>query len=512
MKNPKNKQTIVINGHISLEDLVAVSRYNATVEFSKAFTERVIKCRTFVDEFSKAEQPIYGITTGLGDNVKKFISVEDRKIIQQNHLRSHATSVGEPANDEIVRAIMFVMLCQLGHGYSGIRIETLEQIKKLLNHNIIPYVPMHGSVGYLSLEAHIALVLTGEGKAYVDKKLMSGKDALNIKKLSKIEIESKEGLSLVSGTTSVTGIGALALYDAIQVSKTADISASISLESLKGTLMAFDDRIMRVRPHEDQVNTASNVRRLLSGSEIVQKYDGYRVQDALSLRCIPQLHGASKRQLKDALEVIEIELNASCDNPLIFEEEDAAVALMGCNADGSYVGMSMDALNIAITGLGKMSERRTDRLLNSHVSELPAFLVNNPGLNNGLMISQYTSAGLVAQMRLHAHPATIDNNITCAVQEDYISMGFNASMQAYKNVGFLKYIIATELFTGLQAKDFYEEKSSECLEKLRKEVRVHVPFIKEDCNMSDYIEQLAVMIQEGEILDTVESLVGPLDF
>jgi len=512
MRNPKTMKTVVIDGYVEIEDLIAVARYGAKVEFSDAFVARVVKCRAFVDQFSKEEQPIYGITTGLGDNVKKFINQEERKIIQQNHLRSHATSVGEPASDELVRSIMFVMLCQLGHGYSGIRIETLNQIQNLLNHGITPYVPMHGSVGYLSLEAHIALVLTGEGKAYVDDVLMSGLEALSIRKLEKIEIESKEGLSLVSGTTSVTGIGALALYDAIQLSKTADISASISLESLKGTLMAFDERIMKVRPHEDQMNTASNVRRLLEGSEIVKKYDGYRVQDALSLRCIPQLHGASKRQLKDALDVILIELNASCDNPLIFEEDDAAVALMGCNADGSYVGMSMDALNIAITGLGKMSERRTDRMLNSHVSELPAFLVNNPGLNNGLMIPQYSSAGLVAQMRLHSHPATIDNNITCAIQEDYISMGFNASMQAYKNVGFLKYIVATELFTGLQAKDFYEENSSECLEKLRSDIRRDVPFIEEDCNMSDYIEHIACMIHECEVIGSVESVIGVLEF
>jgi histidine ammonia-lyase len=511
-KYPNDIKEVTLASNITLNEIVAVARYGARVHFSKEYIERVNKYRGFVEAFAENNERVYGITTGLGDNVKIMIDREKRKDINRNHLRAHATSVGEPATKESVRAMMIVMLSHMGNGHAAVSLNTLTQMKDMLNNGITPYVPKNGSVGYLTLEAHISLVMLGEGKAYVEGILLDGDEALKLKNMKPIEADIKEGLSLVSGTTSVTAFGALALYDAILYAKVADISSAMSLEVLKGTMMAFDERIMKARPHVDQYNTAGNVRKILEGSEIVKKYEGYRVQDALSLRCIPQLHGAAKKIINDALVTMEIEINSSVDNPLIFEEDGKGISLMGCNADGSYVGISMDSLNIAVTNLGKMAERRTHRMVNSHVSELPPFLIENPGFNNGFMMPQYTAAGLVGQMRLKCHPATIDNNITCANQEDYLSMGFNASLQAYENMSHLKYILAIEIMHSIQAGDFYEESSSKGVEKVRSLVRQEVPFVTEDCNMHPYIEYIADLIEDGSLVRTLEEEVGSLLF
>ena len=508
-----NISKVTLGKSVTLDDIVAVARYDAVVEFSNEYVDRVNKCRKLVDKFSDEGKAIYGITTGLGDNWSKFISKEDRDIIQRNHILSHATSVGEPIERECVRAIMFTMLTQLGTGYTGIRIETLEQIKNLLNNKITPFVPKHGSVGYIGLEAHIGLVLIGEGHAWYKDELLTGDEALKAVGLKPIELKSKEGLSLVSGTTSVTGITSLALYDAIIAARTADISGAMSLEVLKGTLMAMDERIMNVRPHIDQKNTASNIRRILEDSEIIETYKNYRVQDALSLRCMPQLHGAAKRVINDSIKTIETELNSAVDNPLIFSEEGDGVALMGCNADGAYAGIIADTIAIATTNLMKMSERRIDRLVNRHVSELPPFLNANPGLNNGLMIPQYSAAGLIGEMRLHCHPATIDNVTTCANQEDYVNMGYNAALQAYECISLSKYILAIELMFACQAQNFYKElKPSSATKEVCDLVRETVPFIEHDVNTYPYMEHIAGLVSNGEIIDVVENQIGKLDF
>jgi len=513
LKNPKKLSTVTLGGSIRIEDVVAVARYGATVEFSKDYTIRVIKCRELVEMISKEEDAIYGITTGLGENWKKKISIEDREIVQRNNLRSHACSLGDPIEVEAVRAMMFVMLQHLGSGYTGIRLETLEVIKTLLNEGITPFVPKHGSVGYLCLEAHIALVLIGEGKAFVDGQVYEGAEALKMKGITSTTISSKEGLSLTSGTTSVTALTALGLFDALTMAKSVDIIGAMSLEVLKGTLMAMDERIMKLRPHVDQGHSASNIRSILKGSEIIEAHKGHRVQDALSLRSMPQLHGAAKKSLKDSLETLHIELNASVDNPLVFEEDGKGFALMGCNADGTYVGLSADISSVALGNLAKMSERRVDRLVNPHVNELPAFLNHNPGLNNGLMIPQYAAAGIMGQIKILCHPATIDNFVTCANQEDYVSMAYNSAKKFYDIGQLAKYILSTELFNACQAQDFYKElKPSPVTLKVKQHVRGFVPFVEEDCNMSPYIEALADMIMEQELIEIVEEAIGEMAF
>lgn len=507
-------EKIILGNKISIEDVVNVSRYNYFVEFSEEYILRVNRCRKYVDKLSMEGKAIYGITTGLGDNCNKFINESEREIIQKNTILSHTCSVGEPLKNECVRAMMCVMLVHFGTGHTGIKIETLELIKSLLNNDVIPYVPRHGSVGYLCLEANIGEVLIGEGRVYYENKLMSTKEVFEKLNLKPIKLSSKEGLTIISGTTSVTALTSLALYDAVNLAKISDISGSLTMEVLKGTLMAMDDRIMQVRPHEDQINTAYNIRKILSDSEIIDRYKGSKVQDALSIRCMPQLHGSVKKIIKDCLKTLDIELSSSVDNPLIFiEDDDDGIALMGCNADGSYVGMAADALAIAITNLSKMSERRIDRLVNRHVSGMPAFLNKNPGLNNGLMIVQYAAAGILGEMRIACHPATIDNIPTCANQEDYVSMGYNAALKAYECVELSKYIFAIELLCGVQALDFYDDLNCSSATKIVYDtIRQSVPFIENDVNLNPYMENIAEKIKNEKIIESVESIIGKLHF
>lgn len=506
-------EKVILGGKNTLEQVVAVARYHAEVEFSEEYKNRVNKCREYVEKFSREGKAIYGITTGLGDNCRKFIPEEDRVKIQRNHILAHTVAVGEPLAEEGVRAMMFVMLLHFGTGHTGFRLETLELIRECLNKNVVPRVPKHGSVGYLGLESHIGMVLIGEGKAYYEGELCSGREALEMAGLKPVVLGSKEGLTMVSGTTSVTALTCLAYYDGIMLAKTADISGAFSLEMLKGTLRAMDERIMNTRPHPGQLKTAENIRNLLAGSEIIEKYKDYRVQDALSLRCMPQLHGAVKKALADGLEAIEIELNSSVDNPLIFWDGDEAEALMGCNADGTYLGMASDFLCIALADLLKMAERRTDRLVNRHVSELPAFLNASADFNDGLMMIQYTAAGLIGEMRLLAHPAVVDNVETCANQEDYVNMGYNAAKKAYDCVKAAQYILAIELICDAQAKEFYPElKSSPAIEGVYAKIREVMPAMEDDVALEPYIEEVKNLIVEGEIVKAAQDKGVELKF
>ncbi|MBM7616146.1 HAL/PAL/TAL family ammonia-lyase [Alkaliphilus hydrothermalis] len=514
MINPITIEKVVLGSTLTIEEVVAIARYDKKVEFSKEYIDRVLESRKLVEKFSNEERVVYGITTGLGDNCREFINKADREIIQINNLRSHATSLGAPLNRECVRAIMVAMIQQLGSGYTGIRLETVDKIRELLNKGVTPFAPRHGSVGYIGIEAHIALVIIGEGKAYYKGQLLSGAEALREARIEPTVISSKEGLSLVSGTSSVTGLTCLSIYDAMIIGKTNDISGSMSLEVLKGTLMAMDERLMAVRPHANQSSTAYNIRTILKDSEILEKYQGHRVQDALSLRCMPQLHGAAKKSIADGKVTIDIELNSSVDNPHLFKtSSDNGVAVMGCNADAAYVGITADTLCISIGNMVKMSERRIDRMVNRYVSDLPAFLNSNPGLNNGLMIPQYAAAGIVGEIRLLTHPATVDNVPTCAFQEDYVSMGYNAALKAYNCMELARYVIAIEIMTSVQAQDFYKDlKPATATKAVYDLVRKDVLFVNEDRNMHPDMECIAGLIKEGAIIAAVERVVGELKF
>lgn len=507
-------EQVTINGSNALSDVIAVARNHQQVVFSDRYVQRVRRCREQVDAFSKGGEAIYGITTGLGDNWRRFIPEEDRIRIQHNHILAHTCAVGEPVKEECVRAMMLVMLLHFGSGHTGIRLETLELLRQMLNRGVTPRVPGHGSVGYISLEAHIGMVLIGEGKAWYQGELLDGKEALARAGLAPAVLSSKEGLTIVSGTTSVTAFAALALYDAVTLALTADISGAFSLEVLKGTLMAMDKRIMDARPHPDQGRTAANIRAILADSPIVKKYRGHRVQDALSIRCIPQLHGAVKKTIRDGLDTLAIELNSSVDNPLVFEDgKGGAEALMGCNADGSYLGMATDYLAIAVTDLCKMSASRIDRLLNRLVSELPAFLNKNAEYNDGLMMIQYAAAGILGEMRILSHPAVVDNLTTCANQEDYISMGYNAAKKAYDLMELASYIIAIELICDGQALDCYEGIGpSSATGRVHALLREDVPELTDDAPLTPMIEKTAAQVRAGKYIEAVEAVTGRLKF
>lgn len=508
----KEIKKVILGNNITLEEFVAVARFGAYVEFSEEYNQRVKMSRHLVKKWLEESRVIYGVNTGFGALSTELISSNETAQLQRNILLSHATSVGEPLAEEDVRATILMVLQNLGQGYSGVRIETLEMYRQFLNLRLTPYTPREGSVGYLSLEAHIALVLVGEGKAYVNGELLPGKDALKQAGLDPIILSAKEGLALTSGTTSPTGIGCLALYDMLKAVTAADIIGAMTLEVLKGTTRAFDDRLMSVRPHQEQRNTAANVREILEDSMIAKSSVNYRLQDALSLRAIPQLHGAAKKTLNDASRTFEIEINSCSDNPILWPGEEDAEAISGCNCDSSYVGIELDSTCIAATAVGKMSERRNNRLINGHLSGFPSFLINKAGLNSGLMIPQYSQAGLLNDMKILSHPATVDSIPTCADQEDYVAMGYNSAKKAREVAKKLEYVLAIELLSIYSAHQFVESDLSpgSASQAVLSRIAQSVPKMEEDMYIYPHLETLREIIHSGEIIECVESTIGKL--
>ncbi len=505
---------VILGEKLSLEEFMAVVRYGALVEFSEEYRNRVKRNNSLVGKWIQEGKVIYGVNTGFGALSTEIISREETSQLQRNILLSHATSIGETLSEEDVRATILMVLQNLGQGYSGVRLETLEMYRQFLNLRLTPFAPKEGSVGYLSPEAHMALVLIGEGKAFIKGELLPAKDALAKVGLSPIKLSAKEGLALTSGTTSATGIGAVALYDMLKAATTADIIGAMALEVLKGTTRAFDDRLMSVRPHEDQRKTAANVRKILQDSSIAKEFIDYRLQDALSIRAIPQLHGAAKKTLNDALKTIEIEMNSCCDNPILWPEEGEGEsgAISGCNCDSSYVGIELDSACIAATAIAKMSERRNNRLINGRLSEYPSFLVKNPGLNSGLMIPQYTQAGLLNDMKMLSHPATIDNIPTCADQEDYVAMGYNSAKKAREVAKKLEGILAIELLSIYCAHQFINSPLSPgtASKVVLELIAQYVPVLEEDTYLYPHIQTMIHLVHSHKILDCVEEKIGKL--
>lgn len=359
----------------------------------------------------------------------------------------------------------------------------------------------------------MARVIEGDGKAYYDGQLIPASEALEKAGIKPLMLSSKEGLALISGTTSATSFAAIAVYDMLKAAASADVIAALSLESSRGIIKAFDPRVMKIRPHEEQAATASNVRRILADSEVIRECANDRIQDALSLRCIPQLHGAAKKTLKDALKTIETEMNSCCDNPIIWPENGDSEVISACNPDSSYVGIEMDSACIAATSLAKMSERRNNRLIDENLGNYPSFLISNPGLNSGLMIPQYTQAGLLNDMRILSTPATIDNTPTCNNQEDYVAMGYNAAKKAISVTEKLEYILAIELLSDYQTLNFTAEgpARSSVSNAIYEEIEKEVPLMKEDYYLYEPIEFLRDLIHSGRILELTAEKIGNLE-
>ena len=499
---------------MTLIGLVRVARQGASVQSTSEAEEQISQTRKLIEKWVDAEETIYGVTTGFGLLSDVTISKEDTQKLQKNILMSHAAGVGEIMEPETVRAMMLLRIKDLARGHSGIRLKTFNGLINLLNSGIVPVVPEKGSVGAsgdLCPLAHLSLVLIGMGEALVDGKRMSGKAALDSRGLEPIVLEAGEGLALVNGTQAMTGIGGLAVFDALHLSKMIDVAASMSLEVLMGSRTEFDPRIQKVRPHPGQAAVADNMLSITRNSEIISSHkDCSRVQDAYTLRCSPQVHGASFDAIHYAAGVIETEMNSSTNNPLFFHKDGEF--LPGGNFHGQPVALVMDFLGIAVSELANISERRIERLVNPMLSGLPAFLVKESGLNSGFMIVQYTAAALVSENKVLSHPASVDSIPTSANKEDHVSMGTIAARKAREIVRNTENVIAIELLCAAQALDvFTNMKPGEGTEAAYTVIRREVSRLDEDRVLSTDIEAVKNLMKSGEILAVVEARVGELN-
>ncbi len=508
------KKIILGMDNMTLNDLIAIAREGYGVEISANSEKRILKSRRLIEKWVKEEKAVYGVTTGFGALSDVTISKSDTKILQKNILMSHSAGVGDPLDKEVVRAIMALRIKDLARGNSGISLETVNMLIKLLNKDIIPVVPEKGSVGAsgdLIPLAHLSLVLMGEGQAICDGQIISGRKALYENGLEPIELGAGEGLALVNGTQVMTAIGALAVYDAINLCKLTDIAAAMSLEVLMGSRTEFDPRIHQVRPHPGQAGAADNMLRLIKDSEIITSHkDCRRIQDAYTLRCSPQVHGASRDAVEYAAKVIETEINSSTNNPLIFA--DSEEFLLGGNFHGQPVALALDFLCMAVSELANISERRIERLVNPKLSGLPAFLVKNGGLNSGFMITQYAAAALVSENKVLSHPACVDSIPTSANKEDHVSMGTISARKAREIVKNTENVIAIELLCGAQAMDLFTNmKPGKGVMAAYKTIRKAVPHLDRDRILYKDAEKIKELMRTGELADEVEKKVGELN-
>lgn len=505
---------VIIDGNsLTIEDFINVVRKNYIVQLSEEAVERVTKSRKIVDKFVNEEKVVYGITTGFGKFSDVFISKDKTKKLQRNLIVSHACGVGEPLNEEIVRGIMLLRANALSKGFSGIRLSTLNTLLDMLNKGVHPVIPEKGSLGAsgdLAPLAHMVLVMLGEGEAYYHGERMPGDKAMKLAGIPIVELTSKEGLALINGTQVMTSIGTLALYDSINLAKTADIISALTMEALNGIVTAFDERVQLVRAHKGQINTAKNILKIVEGSNMTTKQGELRVQDAYSLRCIPQIHGASKDAIEYVKEKVNIEINSATDNPLIFNEEEDAIS--GGNFHGEPMALSFDFLGIALSELANVSERRIERLVNPALSGLPAFLAENGGLNSGFMIVQYSAASLVSENKVLAHPASVDSIPSSANQEDHVSMGTIAARKARDILGNARKVLAMELLSACQAIDLRGNKGLGKGTRIAYSiVRDNISKIDDDRIMYKEINKCEDLIKSNTILEQVEKEIGKLN-
>jgi histidine ammonia-lyase len=498
---------------MTLEDLVAIAREGSGVRLKRESEERITRARELVEKWVRQGKTIYGVTTGFGALSDVAISREDTERLQENIIMSHSAGVGDFLDGETVRAVIALRIKELARGHSGIRLETVHRLQELLNRGIYPVVPEKGSVGAsgdLAPLAHLSLVLLGKGEAFYRGQRMPGGEALKVGGIQPLRLEAGEGLALVNGTQVMTAIGGLAVYDASRLSKMADIAAAMSLEVLMGTNVEFDPRIHQVKPHPGQIAAADNMRRITQNSEIISSHrDCSRIQDAYTLRCSPQVHGASKDAIAFARNVVETEMNSSTDNPLIFEE--SGEFLLGGNFHGQHVALAMDFLGMAISELGNIAERRIERLVNPQLSGLPAFLVTNGGINSGFMIAQYTAAALVSENKVLSHPACVDSIPTSANKEDHVSMGTISARKCRDIVKNTEHVIAIELLCGAQAMDLFTNmKAGEGTRSAYGVIRGSVPHLERDRVLSEDIGAVVKLLRSGKILEEVEGGVGAL--
>ena len=467
---------------------------------SKEAKDNINKCRDFLDKKTDDNtEPVYGITTGFGSLYNKHISRNDLTILQENLVKSHSCSVGTPVDKVVVKLMLLLKAHAISLGFSGVQLSTVERILDFYNNDIYPVVYDRGSLGAsgdLAPLANLFLPLIGEGEVEFDGKRLSGKEILEIFGWKPIHLESKEGLALLNGTQFMEANGIKALIDGWHMVNFFDVFAAMSLEAFDGRIEPFWDCIQQVRPHPGQIETGRVFRKILEGSEIIER-EKEHIQDPYSFRCIPQVHGAVKDAMRHVTDVLHIEINSVTDNPIVFPDADMVVSCG--NFHGEPIALVFDYMGVALHELGNISERRVAQLILGKRG-LPEFLVAKPGLNSGFMIPQYAAASLVSQNKMYSWPASCDSIVSSNGQEDIVSMGGNSSTKLHKIIANLKIIAAIELMNAAQGIDFRRPlKSSPLIEKIMSEYRKIVPFVEEDVVMEDYIKKTLEFLENLDI-------------
>ncbi len=509
----RDKTPVVVGRPLTLEHVVSVARHGAPVLLDDEALQRIRRAREYVDRLLAEERNAYGITTGFGKLAQVRVSPEDVRRLQRNLIVSHAVGVGEPLPTEVVRAMLLLRAQSLSFGHSGAREDVVTLLLRMLDAGVHPVIPGQGSVGAsgdLAPLAHMALTLIGEGEAEYGGKTMPSREALAAAGLAPVELHAKEGLALINGTQAMCSLGALAVFDAERLAGVADVIGAMTLEAVEGTLAAFDERVVAVRTHPGAAECAWNVRSVGAGSEIHASHaDCPKVQDAYSLRCMPQVHGASRDALRHAREVLEREMNSVTDNPLLFPDDDRVIS--GGNFHGQPIALVLDYAKLAIAELGNISERRVAHLMDPALSGLPAFLVRQAGLDSGLMITQYTAASLANENKALAWPASSDSIPTSANQEDHVSMGMTSARHLRRTLENVQWIVAIELLCAAQGLDLRAPLApapgtGAALSALRNVV----PPLNEDRLMQADMAAARELVVSGALRQAVEAVVGEL--
>ncbi len=505
----RDKSIIIDGSSLTIEDVVRVARGNARVSLSPLARNRCEKSSRWIEKMGRGKSPIYGINTGFGSKEGVRIPEKDLQTLQRNLILSHSAGVGEILDRETVRAMMLLRANALSTGFSGVRPFLIENILSLLNDNVYPVVPEKGSVGAsgdLAPLSHLALLLIGEGNAFIGDKKVSAARALKHADIASISLAPKEGLALINGNQFSTGIGVTTLYDCLNLFSTALTSASLTLEALLAHKDAFCPEYLRTRPQEGVMEVSKSITSLLEGSQLIGADRG-NTQDAYSLRCIPQVYGAVLSSMMWVKNILKVEINSATDNPLIFPTLDAVIS--GGNFHGEPIAVAMDLLGIVISNLGNITERQIMRLLSSFLSKgLPSFLAKKEGLESGYMLAQYSAAALVSENKVLSHPASCDSIPTSEDQEDYVSMAPIAARKAREIFKNTRSIVAIELLCSAEAVDIRTKGDSSLLgggtRIVQKLIREKVPPLTRDRIVSLDIKLMEVLIEENEILDRIK--------
>jgi histidine ammonia-lyase len=485
---------------IDFDTLKNIFRNKSLLELSPRSIKLITECREYLDKkIATQTTPVYGVTTGFGSLCNHSISTNDLGQLQKNLVMSHACGMGDRVPDEIVKIMLFLKIQSLSYGKSGIQLSTIERLIDFYNHDILPLVYTQGSLGAsgdLAPLAHLSLPLLGMGEVVYKDEIRPSSEVYELMGWEPLQLASKEGLALLNGTQFMGAYGVYILLRALDLSKWADVIGALSLDAYDGRIEPFFDQVHQIRHHKGQIETATNIRKVLAGSELIDRHKNH-VQDPYSFRCMPQVHGASKDTLYYVAGVFENEVNAVTDNPTIFPEEDMIIS--AGNFHGQPLALALDFLAIALAELGNISERRVYRLI-SGTRKLPSFLVANPGLNSGFMIPQYAAASIVSQNKQYCTPSSIDSIESSQGQEDHVSMGANGAVKALKVLENLEKLLAIELFNAAQALEFRRpDKTSGVLEELIVRLRKSVEFIGDDVVMYKEIDKVLKFLQKENI-------------